>query len=96
MKGSAVKHSIQDNIDGGFQPQKNNGDCGAIIQDQIGEVKASAAGKLENIANPLHAEVLDLANTYGAQVEAARVIRSICFETDSVVLKQGVQKKDID
>uniref|UniRef100_M8BM08 Uncharacterized protein n=1 Tax=Aegilops tauschii TaxID=37682 RepID=M8BM08_AEGTA len=46
------------NIDGAFQAQTNSGGWGAVIRDHNGVVQACGAGRLENLANPLHAEVL--------------------------------------
>lgn len=91
---TASERNAKVNIDRAFHAQTNSGGQGVVIRHHKGAARACGAGRLENLINPLHAEIL--ASTHGAQLVASREITAICFETDSMLLKQGVEQKEQD
>ncbi|RLM50094.1 hypothetical protein C2845_PMPSC048707 [Panicum miliaceum] len=78
------------NSDGVYSAGTGNGGWGFVIRDHEGSVIHAAAGKLVQLKDALSAEIR--ACTEGAKAASVRGMGRVCFETDSLILKQVMSR----
>ena len=80
-----VPGTLKINVDGGFDRRCSKGSWGYVICDEEGSVIQTGAGSLEQIFDPMHAEVSGCIKGVRAAVQLG--IARICLETDALQVK---------
>lgn len=80
------------NCDGAFRPQGSTGGWGFVVPDDDGTVIASGYGRLENVLEPVHAEIIACLQAGAAEIG----IQKIVLETDAMAVVEATFSRGVD
>jgi hypothetical protein len=88
------ENAVKINCDGAFSVNTRSGGWGFLIREWDGGVISSGYGKLENVSEAFHAEIV--ACLQALQRAADLGVQRVILETDATMIVQAVKSADFD
>ena len=85
---------VKANCDGSFKPLNGVGDWGFVVRGDDGAVISAGYGKLENVLDSHHAEII--ACLQAVQRAAELGIQNLVWETDASIVVQAISMSELD
>ena len=85
---------VKASCDGSFKPLNGTGGWGFVLRGDDGEVISAGYGKLKNVLDPHHAEII--ACLQAVQRAAELGIQNLVLETDATMVVQAISMSELD
>ena len=85
---------VKANCDGSFKPLNGTGGWGFVLRDNDGQVISAGYGKLENVLDSHHAEII--ACLQAVQQAAELRIQNLVLQTDASIVVQAISMSELD